>query len=178
VSEQSTRETATNPLITMLTTPAPANPDGSLADIVTRVDAAAHPAAPPTAHFKAEMNNYIAGGGDLTMDLDGMLDCIAFCDSHIDDLRKLRRKAYTDLYVEHLGIGEDGFPPARDLLTKYQEKARGGGRMPQHSSAVGYFQSLIEWVTDYRDGLRAALDAYAKTDAAAQDAVRSIDIKS
>ena len=177
MSEQSTRETATNPLITMLTTPAPANPDGSLTDVLTIVNTP-QDAAPPTAHFRAEMNNYIAGGGDLTMDLDGMLDCIAFCDSHIDDLRKLRRKAYTDLYVEHLGIGEDGFPPAKDLLTKYQEKARGGGRMPQHSSAVGYFQSLIEWVTDYRDGLQAARDGYLATDAATQTAFGSIEIDS
>ncbi|WP_068273203.1 hypothetical protein [Aldersonia kunmingensis] len=141
------------------------------------VDPAGLADAPPVGDFKAYMTSYVEGGGQLEMDPDGMRDCIAYCDNHIEEIRVLQRKAYNDLYPETLGIGEHGFEPARQLLAKYQPKARGGGSLPKHSSAVGYFQGLIEWVTDFRDGLQTALDAYLVADFGTEASFNSIGIE-
>lgn len=159
-----TREPGVNPLFAALTTPAP--PSGGLQDVlaIATRPVGAVVAAPPVGDFKAHVTNSVAAGEQFTMNPDGMRECIADCDNHIDELRELHRFARTELYVESLGIGEQGLESARQLLRKYQEKARGGGDMPEHSSAVGYFQGLIDWVTDFRDGLQAALDAYESTD--------------
>ncbi|WP_068273199.1 hypothetical protein [Aldersonia kunmingensis] len=141
------------------------------------VDPAGLADAPPVGDFKAYMTSYVEGGGQLSMDPEGMKGIIADCDKHIDELVQLQQRAYEDLYPETLGIGEDGFPPAKQLLTKYQHKARGGGSLPHHSSAVGYFDGLIAWVTDFRDGLQTALDAYVGTDGGTESRFNSIGLE-
>lgn len=166
----STRDSVASAFLTTLTTPTAPQPAGGLADVLAETSASDDPvtaAAPPAGSMKSYITDYAAGGGQFTMDPEVMRKAIAHCDRHIEDLTALQQEAYRDLYKESLGIGEaGGFGPAEQLVRKYQHKARGGGFLPAHSSAVGYFQALIGWVTDFRDGHQAALDAYLATDAA------------
>jgi hypothetical protein len=149
--------------LTSLTTSASSTP--TTLEGLLSAGTATPPVAPAPA-LKRTMDQYIESGQDLTMDPDGLQEVIANCDKHIDALRVLQQRAHNELWVDSLGIGENGFEPAKQLLTKYQHKARGGGSIPEQSSAVGYIRALITWVTDFRDALQAARNAYLATDAA------------
>jgi hypothetical protein len=159
--------------LTSLTTSAPSAPT-TLEGLLSA--GTATPPVVPAPALKRTMDQFIESGQDLTMDPDGLQEVIANCEKHIRALSDLQQRARDELYVESLGIGENGFEPAKQLLTKYQHKARGGGSIPEQSSAVGYIASLITWVTDFRDALQSARNAYLATDAATDGKLGSIAI--
>ncbi|NLU83618.1 hypothetical protein [Rhodococcus sp. HNM0569] len=103
--------------------------------------------------------------GQLDFDPDKMDGCIRYCDDFIQELTLLRKRADLELYRETLGIGEPDIQTAQAIVKKFQEKARGGDGIPQESSAVGYIDSHIDYVTQIRDALQKVRDNYQTTDA-------------
>ncbi|NLU83614.1 hypothetical protein [Rhodococcus sp. HNM0569] len=102
--------------------------------------------------------------GQLDFDPEKMDGCIRYCDDFVDKLQQLRNRAYRELYMEKLAIGEPDIETAQAIVKKFQEKARGGGSIAQESSAVGYIDSHIEYVRQIRDALQKVRDNYQATD--------------
>lgn len=96
----------------------------------------------------------------IECDPDVLRRGIARCQQHADDMGEFADQARRDLRVDKLGFGEEHLSNSMDLLRKYQDKAVGGGMIPESSSAYGNFAERQQYVLDMKLVLEASLRRY------------------
>lgn len=104
------------------------------------------------------IGNANAGQLVLHMDDEAFGELIKACDTYIDELHDLHRKA-TDLSYHPLGFSEDHLESGKELAKKFQQKAGA----PENSAAAT-FKSHIERVEEFKTLFIAARTAYLETE--------------